>query len=246
MISSIAALVAGLLLLMFLFNRTAFRNVLAAASGQLGKIGRMASKADPAAVYRAQIDHSSEQLREANKGLEKYRALIMALARRVAEAKSEQALFEARIKSALTAGDEARAKAHASELGKIETKLAEYTAQQKAYQETYDAQIVKVKKIQEQIVHAREKANNMGADLQISKAEAELTDLTEKFNTSSVNALDFSEAETEIQSQIDQNRSKALVAKDLQSPPTIFEEEALKAEADRTESVLNRFRTAKA
>jgi len=244
MISTIVAIVAGLLFTMFLFNRQALRNVLAAVSGQMGKLGFMALKADPASVYRAQIDESSEQLRDANKGLEKYRALIMALNRRVVEATKEQALFESRIKAALSTGDEARAKVHAAELGRIETKLAEYQAQHKTYQETYDAQIVKVKKIQEQIVKAREKANSLGADLQISKAEAELTDLTEKFNSSSVNALDFSAAETEMQSQIDENRSKALVAKDLQSPPTIYEEEALQAESDRTDAVLARFKKA--
>ncbi len=211
-------LIAAIILVaVYLLNRTAFNRIWSAASGQVGKAGRAVWSHDPIAVYQAEVDRSAEEIAEATRGLEQYRGLVARLQRQVENGDKEVARLTARIKVALQANDDNKATEYAVLLKKAEADLAENRGQLAEYQQSYENHLKKIKHAREKIAEAKSKAQSLDAQLKMSKAEAEIANLAQKVGIKGASLEGLGEIEDEIQRQIDTNRAKAQVARDLSS-----------------------------
>lgn len=227
--------VGGLVvLLLAIFQRKALMRCVAAIGAQFSKGSRAIWSADPVAVYQAEVDNSATEIRDATEGLEQYRGLVSRLERQVANGEKEVARLTARVKSFLASGDEGKAAEYAVQLKKAQSELEENRQQLENYKGSYQNNLKKIQFARQKIEAAKEKARKLDADLKMSKAEAETAKLAEKFNVRT-NTLDgLGEIEDEIQRQIDTNRGKAEVARDLSADGLAeieADEKAQKAEA---------------
>lgn len=236
--------VGGLVvLLLAIFQRKALGRMCSAIGAQFAKGSRVVWSADPIAVYQAEVDNSATEIRDATEGLEQYRGLVSRLERQVATGEKEVARLLARVKSFLTSGDENKAAEYAVQLKKAQTELEENQHQLDGYRNSYQNNLKKIQFARQKIESAKDKARKLDADLKMSKAEAETAKLAEKFNVKT-NTLDgLGEIEDEIQRQIDANRGKAEVARDLSADGLAdieADENAQKAEArDLLEKMKN-------
>lgn len=221
-------------LLLAIFQRKALGRCCAAIGAQFSKGSRAVWSADPVAVYQAEVDNSAQEISEATGGLEQYRGLVSRLERQVANGDKEVARLTARVKSFITAGDDNKAAEYAVQLKKAQVDLEENQKQLESYRGSYQNNLKKIQFARQKIESAKEKARKLDADLKMSKAEAETAKLAEKFNVRT-NTLDgLGEIEDEIQRQIDANKGKAEVARDLSSDGLAeieADEAAQKAEA---------------
>lgn len=221
-------------LLLAIFQRKALGRCCTAIGAQFSKGSRAVWSADPVAVYQAEVDNSAQEISEATGGLEQYRGLVSRLERQVANGEKEVARLTARVRSFLTSGDENKAAEYAVQLKKAQTDLEENQKQLESYRGSYQNNLKKIQFARQKIEAAKEKARKLDADLKMSKAEAETAKLAEKFNVRT-NTLDgLGEIEDEIQRQIDANKGKAEVARDLSSDGLAeieADEAAQKAEA---------------
>lgn len=205
-VAAVVALVAG---------RKTIGRVFAAATGQLNKGGRAIWAADPIAVYQKQVDDAAEEIKNGTKGLEQYRGLVSRLQRQVESDQKEAAIYDARARTHVQAGRDKEATEALVQKKKVEASLSENRTQLNLYQENYQASLKKIQYAQKKIADAKQEAQKLQADLRLSQAEAEISKLAQSFsiNTSSLNAL--GEVKEEIQHQIDANRAKSQVARDL-------------------------------
>ena len=227
----------AVVLVIAVFQRKTLQRVWDSLMAQVGKLGRWIWKADPVALYQAEVDRSADEIREGTSGLEQYRGLVTRVQRQVENNKKEKARLEARIKTHLVAGNEDKAATYAVELKKVEADLKENETQLASYETSYKNNLKKIQYARQRIEAAKEKAHKLDADLKLSQAEAETAKLAEKFNVRTNTLEGLGEIEEEIQRQIDTNRGKAQVIADLSADglAEIEEEEAIqKAEAKAT------------
>ncbi len=215
MFTSVIAFVCLLIFVGFLLNKNAMGKFKTALSAFLGKGADSALNLDPIAVYREKIEQSAEELRGAVGLLENHAALIKQLKRKLEDTYGEHSLVENRVKKYMNAGDVAKAEEYALAAVKLYETLTHTKERLDATVKTYDAQTAKIKVLKDKIVEYKQKAGNMASDLEISKAEAEISTLAQKFDSSSLGFDDLKEVENAIQKQIDKNESKATVAQDL-------------------------------
>jgi phage shock protein A len=205
----------GVLVLLAIFQRKTLGRFVTALMAQFNKLSRVLWSVDPVAVYQAEVDHSAQEISEATAGLEQYRGLVSRLERQVANGEREEARLTARVRSFLASGDENKAAEYAMQLKKAQVELGENSQQLADYRASYQNNLKKIQFARQKIETAKEKARKLDADLKMSKAEAETARLAEKFNVKT-NTLDgLGEIEDEIQRQIDNNRGKAAVSRDL-------------------------------
>lgn len=240
MISSLI-FVGVLIFVGILVNKTAMKKIQAAFSAMLGKSADKAIELDPVAVYRDRVEKSAEELRKAVLLLESHSSLIRQLKRSLDADKDEQSIIEGRIKKFLEEGNAEKANEYAERLVTLEEKVEHLKQRLASAENTYKQQTVKIKDLKEKIVGFKEKAGRLKSDLQTSKAEAEISTLTQKFDSNSMGFDDLNEIENVIQNQIDLNESKATVAQDLYTPDLkteIMNENRSRKAAD----VLERFK----
>lgn len=234
--------VVGVAVLLFLFQRNAFKRMGSAIKGQVSKVTRSLWSADPIAVYQAEVDEAAEQVASATNDLQNYKAHLSELSRKKINRQAEIDKLSARIRQNLLDGKEDRAADCAVQLKQSEKELEVVNKSLSAYEASYETSKKKIQYARKKIEDARENARKLNVDLEMSKAEAKLADLAESFNVDT-NKLDgLGEVSSEIQRQIDQNRARAEVIRDLNvnSLEDIEEEERMKkAEA---QDVLARFK----
>lgn len=192
-----------------------FGKMWAAFKAQLNKIANMFWTADPIAQMQYEYDQAVEQLKGGRVGLEQYRALVERVSRQVAANESHVKNLEAKVKSYLQAGDRDTAGKFALELQKAKAELAENANQLKLHEEAYGNNLTKVKHATGKLAQIREKIQKYDADLKMSRAEAELAELSKDFNFDIT--TDFGQIENVIQDKIDRNRAKVRVAADMSS-----------------------------
>lgn len=180
---------------------------------QVNKVANYFWKADPIAQMQLEYDGAVAQLREGRQGLDQYRALVERVTRQVANDKKHVASLEAKIKAYLGAGDRATASKFALELSKAKTSLAENEEQLRVHETAYTNNLTKIKHATGKLADVKEKIQKYDADLKMSRAEAELAELSHSFNMNVT--TDFGQIETELNDQISLNRAKARVAADL-------------------------------
>lgn len=227
-------LVVGLVTLLAIFQRKNLGRLLVAVSAQFGKLFKWIWGIDAIAVYQAEVDRSADEIQQAGEGLEQYRGLVSRLQRQVANGEKEELRLTAKIKTLLTDGNEDKAAEYAIQLKKEQAALSENRSQLTSYEGAYQDNLKKVRYANEKIKGAKEKAEKMQADLRLSKAEAETAKLAQRFNINTNITTGLGEIEDEIQRQIDSNRAKGQVIRDLSQDglDQIEEDEKLqKAEA---------------
>jgi phage shock protein A len=227
-------IVGVVLLILAVWQRRNFGRVMTAVSAQIGKATNLFWSADPVAVYQAEVDHAAGEISEATAGLEQYRGEVSGLERRVAKGEKDEATLMARIKVALNNKDEARAADHAVQLKQVQGELATARDSLASYNESYQNNLKKIKYARAKIEDRRTKARELNAELKMSRVDAQMAKISEKFNVKASSLDGLGEVEDEIHRQIDLNKGKAQVAHDLSSEglAEIEEQEAIqRAEA---------------
>jgi len=233
------AVVVGVLLLI---NRRAVQRFFAAGSAQLGQAGRWAANKDPIAMYKEKIDDATDHIRTAKEGLVRVRGLIIGVQRQVDDGEREAARLDARVKAALSSGDENRAAEYVRQLQETRKQLEENRRQLGIHEETYNGFLKQVQLSQTKVMQSKQEAEKLGVELQISKAEAELADIAENFqiNTSALDGL--GEVKGEIHRQIDANRARGQVARDLSTGAALEMEEEEKIKNEEAKVLLEQYK----
>ncbi len=242
MTSTLFWVVVGVVVFLGAFQRRNLKRLCVAISAQFGKLFKWIWGIDPIAVYQAEVDRSAEEIQQAGEGLEQYRGLMSHKRRQVDNGEKEKVRLTQKIKSLLQEGDDNRASDYAVLLQKTETELLENKSQLASYDNAYQLNLKKVKRANEKIHNAKEKAEKMQAELRLSKAEAEVSKLAQSFNvTVSVDGLN--EIEEEIQKQIDLNKAKGQVLRDLSQDGLDEMEEEENLQKAQAKELLEKFKT---
>ena len=184
-----------------------------AISAQFNKLGNWFSGYDPIAQMQYEYDRSVDQLREGREGLAQYRALVERVTRQVDGQRKQVATIEAKIKAYLSAGDRETAAKLALDLKRAREDQAENERQLALHEQAYSNNLLKIKHAVEKLEDVKHKITKYDADLKMSRAEAEMSQLATQFNFNVT--TDFGQAEQIMQDQIDKNRARVRVAADL-------------------------------
>ncbi|WP_165234771.1 PspA/IM30 family protein [Aquisphaera insulae] len=184
-----------------------------AIAAQFNKLANMFSGYDPIAQMQYEYDRSVDQLREGREGLAQYRALVERVTRQVEGQRKVVSTLEAKIKAYLTAGDRETAAKFALDLKRAKGDLEENERQLGLHEQAYNNNLLKIKHAVEKLEDVKHKITKYDADLKMSRAEAEMSQLANQFNFDVT--TDFGQAEDIIQSQIDKNRARVRVSADL-------------------------------
>ncbi len=186
-----------------------------AISAQFNKLGNWFSGYDPIAQMQYEYDRSVDQLREGREGLAQYRALVERVTRQVDGQRKQVATIEAKIKAYLSAGDRDTAAKLALDLKRAREDEAENERQLALHEQAYSNNLLKIKHAVEKLEDVKHKIGKYDADLKMSRAEAEMSQLATQFNVNVNVTTDFGQAEQMVQDQIDKNRARVRVAADL-------------------------------
>jgi phage shock protein A len=184
-----------------------------AIAAQFNKLANMIRGYDPIAQMQYEYDRSVEQLREGREGLAQYRALVERVTRQVEGRRKQVATLEAKVKAYLTAGDRDTASKFALELKRAKDDLAENDKQLSLHEQAYNNNLLKIKHAVQKLEDVKQKISKYDADLKMSRAESEMSELANQFNFNVT--TDYGQAEQVIQDQIDRNRARVRVSADL-------------------------------
>jgi phage shock protein A len=190
-----------------------FDKIWKAIQAQLNKLANAFSGYDPVAQMQLEYDRSVEQIREGREGLAQYRALVERVLRQVEDQKKHVAILEARVKTFLQAGDRDSAARFALELKRGKDDLAENSKQLGLHEQAYQNNLLKIQRAVQKLDEIKHKITKYDAELKMSRAEAEMSQLSTQFNFNVT--TDYGQAERVIQDQIDRNRARVRVAADL-------------------------------
>ena len=190
-----------------------FGKMWSALRAQLNKVANWFYTADPIAQLQYEYDQAVEQLKGGRQGLEQYRALVERVARQVIANELHVKNLEQKVKAYLTSGDRDTAGKFVLELQKAKNELAENQNQLKLHEEAYNNNLAKVKHASGKLQTIKDKIEKYDADLKMSRAEAELAELSKDFNFDVT--TDFGQIESVIQEKIDKNRAKVRVSVDM-------------------------------
>ena len=215
MISSIVTGIVVVLGIILVFNLRAFKTLFGVGKAQAGKLARAAEGLDPVAMYKEKIEEATDNLRTAKESLVRVKGLIASVERQVNDGKSEIARLDARIKLALTDNNEAKAAEYVTQLQSAKTQLKQNEEQLATHNSSYQAFLKQVQAAQAKIINAKREAEKLGTQLEISKVEAEIGDINQRFSSKADpldEALKYKEG---IQKQIDQNKARGQVLADV-------------------------------
>lgn len=184
-----------------------------AIKAQLNKLANFFTGADPIAQMRYEYDTAVEELKQGRLGLEQYRALVERVSRQVTNDQKHVSMLEAKIKAYLQSGDRETAGRFALELKKAKDELGENEGQLRMHEQAYDNNVTKIRHAGEKLRDLRNKISRYEAELNMSRAEAEMAQLANSFQFDMT--TDFGQIEAIVQDKISLNRAKARVSADL-------------------------------
>jgi phage shock protein A len=184
-----------------------------AIAAQFNKLANAIRGYDPIAEMQLEYDRSIIQIREGREGLAQYRALVERVLRQVEGQRKQVALVEAKIKAYLNAGDRDTAAKFALDLKRAKDDLSENEKQLALHEQAYQNNLVKIQHAVKKLDDVKHKISKYDADLKMSRAEAEITQLANQFHFDVT--TDFGQAEQVLQDQIDSNRARVRVAADM-------------------------------
>jgi phage shock protein A len=210
-----------------------------AIAAQFNKLGNWFSGYDPIAQMQYEYDRSVDQLREGREGLAQYRALVERVTRQVEVQRRQVATIEAKIKAYLGAGDRETAAKFALDLKRAKDDLAENERQLGLHEQAYNNNLLKIKHAVQKLEDVKHKITKYDADLKMSRAEAEMSQLANQFNFNVT--TDFGQAEQILQDQIDKNRGRVRVAADLSGEGVEDVKREIAVEKTMAEDALKEF-----
>src|SRR3954466_15678359 len=172
-----------------------------AIRAQLNKLGNVFSSYDPVAEMQLEYDRSIDQIREGREGLAQYRAMVERVLRQVDDQRKHVAVIEAKIKTYLQAKDRESAARFALELKRAKDDLAENEKQLAMHEQAYSNNLLKIKRAITKLDEIKHKISKYDAELKMSRAESEISQLATQFNFNVT--TDFGQAEQVMQDQID-------------------------------------------
>jgi phage shock protein A len=210
-----------------------------AIAAQFNKLANAIRGYDPIAEMQLEYDRSVEQIREGREGLAQYRAMVERVQRQVDTATKQVASIEARIKAYLTAGDRETAGRLALDLKRSKDDLAENQKQLAMHEQAYQNNLLKIQNAVRKLDEVKHKIGKYDADLKMSRAEAEMSQLANQFHFDVT--TDFGQAEQAIQDQIDRNRARVRVAADLSGEGVEQIQQDMAVEKAMAENALREF-----
>jgi phage shock protein A len=184
-----------------------------AIQAQFNKLANAIRGYDPIAEMQLEYDRSVEQIREGREGLAQYRALVERVLRQVEGQRKVVTLTEAKIKAYLNAGDRDTAARYALDLKRAKDDLGENEKQLALHEQAYQNNLLKIQHAIKKLDEVKHKISKYDADLKMSRAEAEISQLATQFHFDVT--TDFGQAEQVLQDQIDRNRARVRVAADM-------------------------------
>jgi phage shock protein A len=184
-----------------------------AVAAQFNKLANAIRGYDPIAEMQLEYDRSVEQLKEGREGLAQYRALVERVQRQVDNQSKVVATLQAKVKAFLNAGDREGAAKFALDLKRAKDDMAENEKQLVIHEQAYQNNLLKIKHAISKLEDVKHKISKYDADLKMSRAEAELSQMATQFNFNVT--TDFGQAERVLQDQIDRNRARVRVAADM-------------------------------
>jgi phage shock protein A len=178
-------------------------------------------------------------MREGREGLAQYRALVERVTRQVDNQRRVVSTIEAKIKAYLGAGDRETAAKFALDLKRAKDDLAENEKQLGLHEQAYNNNLLKIKHAVQKLEDVKHKITKYDADLKMSKAEAEMSQLANQFNFNVT--TDFGQAEQILQDQIDKNRGRVRVAADLSGEGVEDVKREIAVEKTMAEDALKEF-----
>jgi len=208
-------IVAGVALVLVALQWRNVKRLVAAGNAQVSKLSRWVWRADPIAIYQAEVDKSAEEIQEASGGLEQFRGLVSRLQRDVAKGEKEVERLTQKVKNLLLEGNETKAADYAIDLRRVQVQLVKDKTKLEEHEAQYQINLKKIKYANQKIHDAKEKAERLKHDLSMSRVEAEASKLAQNFKIKTSSIDNLSELEDEIQRQIDTNRAKGQVIHDM-------------------------------
>ena len=242
MISSIVTGIVVVLGVILMFNLRAFKTLFGVGKAQAGKLARAAEGLDPVAMYKEKIEEATDNLRTAKESLVRVKGLIASVERQVNDGKSEIARLDARIKLALTDNNEAKAAEYVTQLQSAKTQLKQNEEQLATHNSSYQAFLKQVQSAQAKIINAKREAEKLGTQLEISKVEAEIGDINQRFSSKADpldEALKYKEG---IQKQIDQNKARGQVLADVNTDLGEEDKEEAKIKDMEAKALLDEYK----
>ena len=231
----------GVLVVAFMVNPQAVKNLFGAGRAQVGKVGRAALDADPLAMAQQEANDAAAKIKPLIDAQKKAEATLDMLHTQVNDDLKEKTRLESRIQTALGKGDTSNAQRHALSLAEVEKRLVTNQGQMQTQEAsvTSIAQMVdttarRLKEIEQRI---RDKGQALEQSQAIKDAEAAFSGLTGGDIFGGINTamskLDQKIAENRASAKVDQQRCADTLA-------DIEEEKADRAaEAD---AILARFK----
>jgi phage shock protein A len=210
-----------------------------AIAAQFNKLANAIRGYDPIAEMQYEYDRSVEQLREGREGLAQYRALVERVTRQVDGQRKVVSTLEAKIKAYLGAGDRETASKLALDLKRAREDLGENERQLGLHEQAYNNNLLKIKHAVEKLEDVKHKITKYDAELKMSRAEAEMSQLANQFNFNVT--TDFGQAEQVLQDQIDKNRARVRVAADLSGEGVEDVKREIAVEKTMAEDALKEF-----
>jgi phage shock protein A len=210
-----------------------------AIAAQFNKLANAIRGYDPIAEMQYEYDRSVEQLREGREGLAQYRALVERVTRQVDGQRKVVSTLEAKIKAYLGAGDRETAAKLALDLRRAREDLGENEKQLGLHEQAYNNNLLKIKHAVEKLEDVKHKITKYDAELKMSRAEAEMSQLANQFNFNVT--TDFGQAEQVLQDQIDKNRARVRVAADLSGEGVEDVKREIAVEKTMAEDALKEF-----
>lgn len=172
---------------------------------------------DPVAIMQLKIDEATEQVHGAREGVEQYAGLVEGLKRIVAQLTAQSSQLEAQVKAHLKSGNRERAGQLVLQLQKIKDQLVGKETELRIHNEALQNNLIKLKAANENIIELRQRSLQYSAELKMSRAEAEMAQVSEALQGSLIGnyTTGFGEAEALVKSEIDKNRGRAHVAAEM-------------------------------
>ena len=174
---------------------------------------------NPVAVLQLKIDEATAEILGARKGVEQYAGLVEGIKRQVAALTGQDAQLDAQVKAHLKAGNRERASQLVLQLQGVRAQLESKRRELGVHEEALNNNMLKLRAANDHIAELRQRGQQYAAELQMSRAEAEMAKVSEALQGNLVGnyTTGIGQAEELIKSEIDKNRGRAHVAASMSS-----------------------------
>ena len=234
-------IVVVLLIVVAIFDRRALGRIFSAGQAQVDKFGRAVGEMDPLAEYKKKIDDEMENMQKYKTSLANVGENVISLKRQIENDTARKTQLENRIQLAQTQGKPDLARSYALQYDHVEQSLETNNKQLATTQGIYDGFLKQINAGQDQLIATRQKAKDLGIQLEQSEAEKKMSQFTAELAGMGQHLDGLSDIESKVQAKIDKNRAAVDVVAQT-SGAALAEIDMQHAEADaRADAILAKF-----